>query len=231
MKIILILILILFIFCLLYFNLKNIYKKKAVNLKFWKNKYSKHHNELIEHVKNVIPFLEKWNVRYWAHAGTLLGCVRHGDIIPWDDDIDFGYIDDGNIQYLIKDLENNNFIFKKSTFCFKIFNKDNKDIFIDMFTFTKENDMLMQTIEANKQWSKENYYYDQVFPLKIKKFNNIYLPVPNDSDSFCKKAFSNNFMDEFYIHKPHSQNYSNIIEELGIFPILNTKFYIKDLTE
>ena len=100
-----------------------------------------------------------------------------------------------------------------------------------MFKFTKKNDMLMQTTKANKRWPKENYYYDQVFPLKIKKFNNIYLPVPNDSDSFCKKAFSNNFMDEFYIHKPHSQNYSNIIEELGIFPILNTKFYIKDLTE
>jgi hypothetical protein len=38
-------------------------------------------------------------------------------------------------------------------------------------------------------------------------------------------------MDEFYINKPHSSNYSNIIEEIGIFSILNTKFYITDLTE
>jgi phosphorylcholine metabolism protein LicD len=144
MKVILKIILFIFIFLILcYLILRNIYLKKALDLKYWRNKYSKHHNELLEHVKKVITFLEKWKVRFWAYGGTLLGCVRHGDIIPWDDDIDFGYIDDGNIQNLIKDLENNNFIFGECSFGFKIFNKDNKDIFIDMFKFTKENDMLI----------------------------------------------------------------------------------------
>jgi len=30
----------------------------------------------------------KFNIRYWAECGTVLGYKRHGGIIPWDDDID-----------------------------------------------------------------------------------------------------------------------------------------------
>ena len=46
--------------------------------------------ELKDLLSCVVSKLEQYNVSYVALFGTCLGAVRHGDIIPWDDDIDIG---------------------------------------------------------------------------------------------------------------------------------------------
>lgn len=42
----------------------------------------------IDMLQELFRVCDKYGLTIWAEGGTMLGTIRHGGFIPWDDDID-----------------------------------------------------------------------------------------------------------------------------------------------
>ena len=90
--------------------------------------------ELLNFVSNVCM---KYNIDYWLDYGNLLGAVRHGGFIPWDDDMDIGMMrkDYEKFLYVIdKELKENNL---DKNIEVRIY-KNDKVLFVQMMYTTPE---------------------------------------------------------------------------------------------
>lgn len=69
--------------------------QQSVNYKLYKHIVPVMRDDTLlsyKHMDLMNAFLEKHSIKYVAVAGTIIGLNRHGGIIPWDNDIDIGFI-------------------------------------------------------------------------------------------------------------------------------------------
>ena len=193
-------------------------KSKFTNLKF-SNKMSyediinlnKGQKIMTEMFKIFTDLCKTNNIKYWSIGGTLIGAARHEGWIPWDGDIDIGILEEDYnklkkvIHHLPRDM-----IFSEPLGdpCSRI--RTTKAIYVPT-TYSQKHDwykglqidiFLHKNIQNKKikangpKWvgvvgagGKLMIDYDDIFPLKERLFDGIYVYVPHKYEKLCKETW------------------------------------------
>lgn len=133
-------------------------------------------------------FCRKKRITYFAVAGTLLGAIRNGGMMPFDDDIDLGILEkdeaalltlDDPIYYLYKMKDPWNFGYK--------FKKRNSSIFLDIFIYEERAPGFYKI--RNNLWPRESIYESEIYPLQLRRFSNMTIPIFRNYMSFLNRAY------------------------------------------
>ena len=219
---IIILILILFIFN----KNKNFDHFSKYNDKYFKDILNKKEKEDLHIIlKEIITHLENQNIDYFFAFGSLIGAVRHGFRMPYDDDIDL-IINDKDLDKFFKNLKikkkkgksttyylNNNveIIHKNWGIPIKIVKKDNHYPFIDINTYFKENNNIYVPKKqlVNGHIKSFNQNVNDIYPLKKAKFEEFKIKIPNKYIKILKNQYGKDVLNNCkitYNHKKYCKN-------------------------
>ena len=142
------------------------------------------HNCQLIVAREIKRICDENNIKYFIVAGTLLGAVRHGGFIPWDDDMDIGMLREDYEKFLKvakKDLGDDFFlqtpetdksygltfakILLKGTVLMEettASNNAKKGIFVDIFPF----DVAPLSEADRERHDKKTYFYKRLLLAK-----------------------------------------------------------------
>ena len=155
----------------------------------------KGYNDSILILKYFKNFCKEYDIKFSLIFGTLLGYVRHRGFIPWDDDMDVT-VENNKFQKYHSLLNNDHFSVVKYKTFYKLFLKKNKLItpyawswpFLDIFPYFEETNKILVYGNRITKFNIKDFY-----PLKLGKYENLYLPVPNNSKNMLNINYGNNW--------------------------------------
>ena len=163
--------------------------------------------KLYEILEDVDKMLNEASITYWLAYGSLLGAIRHGGIIPWDDDVDLAFFEEDIValKQLGAKLESKGYFLCDLKYYFKICPKNGKhpsdkdgnayswtSPHIDLFPMKRDGafiypiDHELKTIHSVRRWFEAS---DIDSGLIIVPFGNLFLPIPRNSEFYLKGGF------------------------------------------
>jgi len=188
-------------------NFKVVTTRKGVVIKLYQMMY------------DITRIMEKHDIEYWVDGGSMLGAIRHGGIIPWDDDLDIGVMEENVYKLLTtkfkKDLKKRGYNIVPYALGYKIFYNHGETInrykwkypFLDIFVYKFDNqDRTLLTIEEKNNWWKKCYLDQkkkQLYPLKDYKFGNYTVKGPNSPIPYFIRCYGNDWNKVKYQQYDH----------------------------
>lgn len=200
------------------------------------------HDRLFSMAKTIVEIFDKNNIDYFIFYGTLLGAVRHGGFIPWDDDFDMYIMDDvydEAIAILQKELPND----------LLVENKDSEPLFFHAWARVKDKNTIVHNelsvddnlyahkgvnldlYRAKRTLLSENvkYRYDEHLAFLKRKLDlNIinkieYVDLVDGVEKIYEKLFDTKIETDREVISLVLPPF--ILEVNEIFPLQNIKFY------
>jgi len=169
--------------------------------------------QLYQATFDVSRILEKAKIRYWAKDGTSLGQVRHGGIIPWDDDVDLAIHEDDRKKFLALrgDFDKCGYGLSKWWGGYKVYKKDGQSTgfkwkfpFVDIFFMKPQGDwMIHSSSKARKVWPKEKFKKSEFLPLKKMRFGDFNLNSINKPKTVLKRQYGEDVFTHAYRQYDH----------------------------
>lgn len=153
--------------------------------------------------KHTFEVLDEAGIRYWLEAGSLLGAMRSGDILPWDHDVDIGFIreDLSRCEWLNKAKESpiidpSGFLWEKATegnFFRLHYSKANK-IYVNLLPFYSKNGTM---VIDNWYTNHKHMAFPEIFlhPMSSIDFAGRSVPSPNNIRDFLEMKFGKDALE------------------------------------
>jgi len=146
----------------------------------------------------VFKRLREAGVRYWLEGGSLMGAVRHGDILPWDYDVDIGFMRDDihRLSFLSKaaagqTVDDQGFSWEKSNNgdFYRVQYSPINHLHVDLFPFYERNGTMTKDSWFATHKQDREFPAHFLKPLATIRFVDELVSAPNNIHDFLELKF------------------------------------------